>query len=217
MRSTASRRPPPPASHHLSQSRRQRTGRHHRRGHRQGHHSNGSSCREPSVSFTVLTQPSNGTLTGTAPNLIYTPNPGYTGPDHFTFRTADTLTTSEPATVGIVVGTAGTGLKGEYFDNANFTNPVLTRTDAQVNFDWGTGSPHASINADTFSVRWSGLLLVPETCAYTFSALSNDGVRLYINGVPVIDNFVDQNSKWNGLRAHPTDQGPDGGNPDGVL
>jgi autotransporter-associated beta strand protein len=156
----------------------------------------GSSIREASVSFAVLTQPSHGTLTGTAPNLIYTPNVGYTGPDHFTFRTADTLTTSEPATVGIVVGTAGTGLKGEYFDNADFTNLKLTRTDAQVNFDWGTGSPHASIGPDTFSVRWSGLLLVPETCAYTFSALSNDGVRLYINGFPIIDNFVDQNSKW---------------------
>jgi autotransporter-associated beta strand protein len=156
----------------------------------------GSSVREPSVSFTVLTQPSNGTLTGTAPNLTYTPNPGYTGPDHFSFRTADTLTTSEPATVGIVVGSAGNGLKGEYFNNADFTAPVLTRTDAQINFDWGTGSPHASIGADTFSVRWSGLLLVPETCAYTFSALSSDGARLYIKGVPVIDNFVDQNSKW---------------------
>ena len=156
----------------------------------------GSSCRQPSVSFAVLTQPSNGSLTGTAPNLTYTPNPGYTGPDHFTFGTADTLTTSEPATVGVVVGTAGTGLKGEYFDNANFSNPKLTRTDAQVNFDWGTGSPNAALGADTFSVKWSGLLLVPETCAYTFTTLSNDGVRLYINGVCLIDNFVDQNSKW---------------------
>ena len=91
----------------------------------------GSSCREPSVSFAVLTQPSHGTLTGTVPNLTYTPNPGYAGPDHFTFRTADTLTTSEPSTVGVVVGTAGNGLKGEYFDNADFSNPKLTRTDAR--------------------------------------------------------------------------------------
>jgi autotransporter-associated beta strand protein len=65
-----------------------------------------------------------------------------------------------------------------------------------VNFDWGTGSPNASLGADTFSVKWSGLLLVPETCAYTFTTLSNDGVRLYINGVCLIDNFVDQNPKW---------------------
>jgi hypothetical protein len=156
----------------------------------------GSSCREASVSFLNVTQPAHGTLIGTAPDLTYIPNAGYTGPDQFTFQTADTLTTSEPATIGIVIGTAGNGLKGEYFDNSNFTNPVHTRTDAQVNFDWGTGSPHASVNADTFSVRWSGLLLVPETCAYTFSALSNDGVRLYLNGVPLIDSFVDQNTKW---------------------
>ena len=65
-----------------------------------------------------------------------------------------------------------------------------------MNFDWGTGSPNASLGADTFSVKWSGLLLVPETCAYTFTTLSNDGVRLYINGVCLIDNFVDQNPKW---------------------
>jgi hypothetical protein len=156
----------------------------------------GSSSRQPSVTYSIVTQPAHGTLSGSGQNVTYTPAPGYTGPDHFTFRTADALTTSEPATVGIIVGTAGTGLLGEYFNNADFSSPVLTRTDAQVNFDWGTGSPNASIAADTFSVRWSGQVLIPETCSYTFSSLSNDGVRLYINGVCVIDNFIDQNAKW---------------------
>ncbi len=152
----------------------------------------------PRGSFTYLnvTQPAHGTLTGTAPNLTYTPNGGYAGPDSFTFQTTDTLTTSRVATVGIIVGTAGNGLKGEYFDNANFTDLKLTRTDAQVNFDWGTGSPHASIGADTFSVRWSGVLLVPQTGNYTFSALTSDGVRLYINGQLIIDRFVEQSTRW---------------------
>jgi Family of unknown function (DUF6288)/PA14 domain/Bacterial Ig domain len=149
------------------------------------------------VTFTNVTAPAHGTLTGTAPNLTYTPNGGYTGPDHFTFQVVDSLTTSEPATVAILVGTPGTGLKGEYFDNSNFTNLKLTRTDAQVNFDWGTGSPHASIGADTFSARWSGVLLVPETGTYTFSTLNSDGARLYINGVPVINQFSDQSTNWN--------------------
>ncbi len=99
--------------------------------------------------------------------------------------------------MGIIVGTAGTGLKGEYYDNADFTNLKLTRTDAQVNFDWGTGSPNAALGADTFSVRWSGLLLVPETGSYTFSTLNSDGVRLYVNGVPVIDQFANQDINWN--------------------
>ena len=146
-----------------------------------------------------MTAPAHGTLTGTAPNLTYTPNSGYTGPDLFTFQVIDNLGTaypSAPGTVSIIVGTAGTGLKGEYFDNIDFTNLKLTRTDAQVNFDWGTGSPNASLGADTFSVRWDGLLLVPETGTYTFSTLNSDGVRLYVNGVPVIDDYVDQTTNW---------------------
>lgn len=157
----------------------------------------GLSPRAPgTVSYLNLTQPAHGTLTGTAPNLTYTPDAGYTGPDKFTFQTTDTLTTSAVATVAIIVGPAGNGLMGEYYDNADFTNLKLTRTDSQINFDWGTGSPHASIGADTFSVRWSGVLLVPESGHYTFSALTSDGVRVYVNGQLVIDNFVNQNTRW---------------------
>ena len=149
-----------------------------------------------SISFQKLTDPANGTLTGTAPNLTYTPNGGFTGTDKFTFQTQDSLTTSEPATVAIIVGTAGTGIVGAYFDNADFTSPVLTRTDPQINFDWGTGSPAPSIGADTFSTRWSGYLLAPETGTYTLSGLTSDGVRAYLNGVPVINNLNDQSTRW---------------------
>ncbi len=148
------------------------------------------------ITFSNVTTPIHGTLTGTAPNLIYTPTAGYSGPDRFTFKVADSLTTSEIGTVSIIVGNAGTGLKGEYFDNTNFTNLKLTRTDAQLNFDWGTGSPDASVGADTFSVRWSGQLLVPETGSYTFSTLNSDGARLFINGAPLIDDYVDQTTSW---------------------
>jgi autotransporter-associated beta strand protein len=148
-------------------------------------------------SFLNVTQPANGTLTGTAPNLTYTPNSGYSGMDQFTFRTKDSMTTSDPATVSIIVGSAaGTGIVGAYFNNADFTSPVLTRTDPQINFDWGTGSPDGSIGADTFSARWDGLLRVPETGTYTFSTLNSDGARLYINGQMVIDDFVDQTTNW---------------------
>ena len=53
-------------------------------------------------------------------------------------------------------GGGGTGLNGEYYDNMNFTQRKLTRTDATVNFDWGLGSPNAAVGVDTFSVRWTG-------------------------------------------------------------
>ena len=148
------------------------------------------------VTFANVSTPAHGTLTGTVPNLTYTPTGGYTGPDSFTFQATDGLTTSAPGTVSVIVGTAGAGLKGEYFDNMDFTNLKVTRTDAQVNFDWGAGSPDPSIGADTFSVRWSGLLQVPETGTYMFSTLNSDGVRLYINGALVIDDYVDQTTNW---------------------
>lgn len=149
------------------------------------------------VTFSNVTAPAHGTISGIPPNLTYTPAGGYTGPDHFTFQVSDSLITSEPGAVAIIVGTAGGGLKGEYFNNADFTSLQVTRTDPEVNFDWGTGSPHASVGADTFSVRWSGLLLVPETGTYTFSTLNSDGVRLHVNGITVIDRFADQSTNWN--------------------
>ena len=158
----------------------------------------GFSWRTATVSFTNVTAPAHGTLTGTAPNLTYTPTGGYTGLDSFTFQVSDGVSNSPTATVSLIVGTpAGNGLKGEYFDNADFTALKFSRTDPQVNFDWGTGSPSNTIAADTFGVRWSGLLLAPETASYLFSTLNSDGVRLYVNGVPVIDDFVDHTTRWN--------------------
>ena len=54
------------------------------------------------ITYTATT-PAHGTLTGTAPNLTYTPNNGYTGPDSFTFTTNDGTLSSSPATVSITV------------------------------------------------------------------------------------------------------------------
>ncbi|HEX2911351.1 MAG TPA: PA14 domain-containing protein [Chloroflexia bacterium] len=84
----------------------------------------------------------------------------------------------------------GTGLKGEYFDNIDFTNQKLTRTDAVVNFNWGTGSPNAAIGPDTFSVRWTGQVMPRYTQTYSFNTISDDGVRLWVNGQLLIDNWT---------------------------
>ncbi|MEM7734770.1 MAG: Ig-like domain-containing protein, partial [Deinococcota bacterium] len=55
------------------------------------------------LTFTVASQPANGTLTGTAPNLTYTPNTGFTGTDSFTYTVNDGEDTSNVATVTITV------------------------------------------------------------------------------------------------------------------
>ncbi|MGH1429386.1 MAG: Ig-like domain-containing protein [Arenicella sp.] len=55
------------------------------------------------ISYVVQTQPANGTLSGTAPNLTYTPNTDFTGSDSFTFVVNDGTIDSAIATVSIVV------------------------------------------------------------------------------------------------------------------
>src|SRR5205085_6306893 len=47
--------------------------------------------------------PLHGTLSGTAPNLVYTPAPNYNGPDSFSFVANDGKVNSAPATVAITV------------------------------------------------------------------------------------------------------------------
>jgi len=59
------------------------------------------------LKFTVVTQPASGTLTGTAPNLTYTPKSGFTGADSFTFKVNDGSLDSSVATVAISVSQNG--------------------------------------------------------------------------------------------------------------
>jgi len=87
----------------------------------------------------------------------------------------------------------GTGLRGEYYNNMDFTSLVLTRDDTTINFNWGEGSPDATVGADTFSVRWEGQVepRVEGSETYTFYTTSDDGVRLWVNDQLLIDNWTD--------------------------
>ena len=55
------------------------------------------------LTYSVETQPSNGTLSGTAPNVTYTPDANYTGSDSFTFKVNDGTLDSTVATVTVTV------------------------------------------------------------------------------------------------------------------
>jgi hypothetical protein len=55
------------------------------------------------LTFTVVSNPTHGTLSGTAPNVTYTPDANYNGADSFTFRASDGKTNSNVATVSITV------------------------------------------------------------------------------------------------------------------
>ena len=85
---------------------------------------------------------------------------------------------------------SGTGLAASFYNNTTVSgSAVLTRTEA-VDFDWGSGRPGSGVNTNNFSARWTGSLVPPATGTYRFQTVSDAGVRLWINGVPVIDNWT---------------------------
>ncbi|HWS90737.1 MAG TPA: Ig-like domain-containing protein [Pyrinomonadaceae bacterium] len=55
------------------------------------------------LSFIISAPPQHGTLSGTMPNLVYTPHADYSGADSFGFRTSDGAADSSDATVNINV------------------------------------------------------------------------------------------------------------------
>lgn len=70
------------------------------------------------LTFTIFSSPANGTLAGTAPNLTYTPQTGFSGTDSFTFKVSDAQAESLPATVTIQVAGSGSEIKNVlYVDN----------------------------------------------------------------------------------------------------
>jgi hypothetical protein len=94
------------------------------------------------------------------------------------------------------------GLTGTYYNalNAGQTStttfdatgrtPVLVRTDPNVSFNWGTGSPAPSVPSDYFLARWSGFVQVPATGGpYTFGVQTDDGAKLSIGGTSLVTNW----------------------------
>lgn len=63
----------------------------------------GSDSDNDVITFQIASNPANGSLNGTAPNLLYTPNADFTGVDSFTFITNDGQVDSAVGTVNIKV------------------------------------------------------------------------------------------------------------------
>ncbi|MBX7068814.1 MAG: cadherin-like domain-containing protein [Microthrixaceae bacterium] len=118
------------------------------------------------LAFEVTAQPTSGALSGTAPNLTYTPTAGFSGSDQFTFTVSDGIYTSPPATVTITVGPADPGgdtvdvqIRGAYtyrtsgeVAGAGFT---VTRDRLGVRAIKGGGrfGPSANLSVDVVRIR----------------------------------------------------------------
>lgn len=81
--------------------------------------------------------------------------------------------------------------RGEYWNNKTLAGPsTLVRNDTAVMFNWETGAPDASLPADNFSARWTQTLYLPEG-NYRFHAAMDDGLRLFVDNVLLIDEWRD--------------------------
>ncbi|MGB8648316.1 MAG: PA14 domain-containing protein, partial [Anaerolineae bacterium] len=82
---------------------------------------------------------------------------------------------------------------GYYYANASLSgSPVLTRTDAQLNFDWAGTSPGAGVPATDWSAKWDSTQYAPADGNYTVHVTADDGVRVWIDGNLVIDEWQNQ-------------------------
>lgn len=88
------------------------------------------------------------------------------------------------------------GLRGNYYDQNGiardyFTGVVESRFDKQLNFNWGSGPPMTGFASNDFSVTWQGEVEASETGAHVFSIVSDDGIRVSLDGNLIINNFTD--------------------------
>lgn len=88
-----------------------------------------------------------------------------------------------------VSGDTGIGLAATYYISSwDLTGSTYNRVDSTINFSNNFNVP--GYNSDNFSVRWTGQVKAPVTGAYTFSTVTDDGIRLWINDNLIIDNWT---------------------------
>lgn len=81
----------------------------------------------------------------------------------------------------------GDGLIGQYYLDRNFGTLKLTKVVPKVDYDWKKSTPTGKWE---MSVRWSGYLRPPFAETYTLYTNASDGVRLWVDGKLLIDDWT---------------------------
>ena len=86
------------------------------------------------------------------------------------------------------------GLYAQYYNGTNFNMHVLDKVDSTINFNW-TAPPVPGCGLNVFSVNWTGFVTPLYSQTYTFYTQSDDGVRLWVNGVELVNDWTVHGSK----------------------
>jgi hypothetical protein len=135
-----------------------------------------------------------GTAKGPAGTATYTPSGLQAGKTYYwRIDEFDGATTYKGDVWSFTTAKTGGGVKGQYYKGMAFETLALTRTDPQINFNWGDpGGPDPAVGNDSFSARWTGEVEAAFTETYTFYTNTDDGVRLWVDGKQLVNAWVDQ-------------------------
>jgi hypothetical protein len=99
------------------------------------------------------------------------------------------------------IAVTGGGVRADYYRGMDLNNYVLSRIDPQINFTWPQDiAPDAAVGTGPFSVRWTGEIEAAFTEIYIFYTNSADGVRLWVDGRQLVDNWTDHDTTENSGR-----------------
>jgi len=122
------------------------------------------------LTYEIVEQPHGGTLTGTLPNLTYTPIENFTGADGFTFRVSNGVTTSRPADVYVTVTSEG----DETPPQVTWTSPAPDAEDIVA--------PWTPLFSDTIGPAYSPVILIGVTEPLSETTVSSATVTLASSG-----------------------------------
>ncbi len=86
-------------------------------------------------------------------------------------------------------GRLAPGLRGRYFADRTLGREAGVRIDRAIDFEWRWNAPMDGVPSDGFSVRWEGFVEIPSEGIWSFMTVANDGVRVFVDGVRIIDNW----------------------------
>jgi hypothetical protein len=167
----------------------------------------GSDLENDPLTFQIVSLPANGSLSGTAPYVTYTPDTNFTGADSFTFRVTDGGAWSTPATVSITVYDPallvtsnsvwryhdkgvdlGTAWRSNTFNDSTWSNGL-----ARLGFG-GDGEATTLAGQPVITYYFRKAFVLPASYTVTNLVVSlarDDGAVVYLNGVEVArDNIA---------------------------
>lgn len=87
------------------------------------------------------------------------------------------------------------GLTGRYYNGRSPEGePVVTRNDPMINFNWIFTKPHPELDANCFSAVWTGHLVMPASFQGGIGFNTQDSMRLYIDGKLLLDGWGEHKS-----------------------